>query len=151
MIDEAAAQRAEAWIAEAVRDGARVECGGGRRGAVLEPTILTRTRPTQRVNCEELFAPVTTVTAYARFDEAVAQINETAYGLQAGIFTRDVGRIMQAWDRLDVGGVMGNDIPSFRIDRMPYGGAKASGLGREGVRYAIQEMTEARLLTLQAE
>ena len=151
MIDEAAAQRAEGWIAAAVRDGARVECGGGRARAVLEPTVLTRTSPSQQVNCEEVFAPVTTVTPYAGFDEAVARINGTAYGLQAGIFTRDVRRLMQAWERLDVGGVMGNDIPSFRVDRMPYGGSKASGLGREGVRYAIQEMTEPRLLTLQTE
>jgi glyceraldehyde-3-phosphate dehydrogenase (NADP+) len=151
MIDEAAAQRAEAWIAAAVRDGARVECGGGRARAVLKPTVLTRTSPSQQVNCEEVFAPVTTVTPYADFDEAVARINETAYGLQAGIFTRDVRRLMQAWERLDVGGVMGNDIPSFRVDRMPYGGSKASGLGREGVRYAIQEMTEPRLLTIQTE
>jgi acyl-CoA reductase-like NAD-dependent aldehyde dehydrogenase len=151
MIDEAAAQRAEAWIAAAARDGARVECGGGRTRAVLEPTVLTRTSPSQQVNCEEVFAPVTTVTPYAEFDEAVACINATAYGLQAGIFTRDVRRLMQAWERLDVGGVMGNDIPSFRVDRMPYGGAKSSGLGREGVRYAIQEMTEPRLLTLQTE
>jgi glyceraldehyde-3-phosphate dehydrogenase (NADP+) len=151
LIDEAAAQRAEAWIAAAARDGARIECGGGRVRAVLEPTVLTRTSASQQVNCEEVFAPVTTVTPYADFDEAAARINETAYGLQAGIFTRDVRRLMQAWERLDVGGVMGNDIPSFRVDRMPYGGSKASGLGREGVRYAIQEMTEPRLLTLQME
>jgi acyl-CoA reductase-like NAD-dependent aldehyde dehydrogenase len=151
MIDEAAAQRAERWVAAAVGDGARVECGGRRSRALLEPTVLTGTRPDQQVSCEEVFAPVTTVTAYAEFDAAVARINATAYGLQAGIFTRDVHRLMQAWERLDVGGVMGNDIPSFRVDRMPYGGAKASGLGREGVRYAIQEMTEPRLLTLQTE
>jgi acyl-CoA reductase-like NAD-dependent aldehyde dehydrogenase len=151
MIDEAAAQRAEGWIVAAARDGARVECGGGRAGAVLEPTVLTRTRPEQQVNCEEVFAPVTTVTPYTEFDDAVARVNGTGYGLQAGIFTHDVRRLMQAWERLDVGGVMGNDIPSFRVDRMPYGGSKASGLGREGVRYAIQEMTEPRLLTLQTE
>ena len=151
MIEEVAARRAEAWIGAAGRDGARIECGGGRTGAVLEPTVLTRTKAEQQVNCEEVFAPVTTVTPYAEFDEAVARVNGTAYGLQAGIFTRDVHRLMQAWDRLDVGGVMGNDIPSFRVDRMPYGGSKASGLGREGVRYAIQEMTEPRLLTLQTE
>lgn len=151
MIDEAAARRAEAWIADAVCDGARVEVGGDRSGAVLQPAVLTRTKPEQQVNCEEIFAPVTTVTPYPNFAEAVEVLNATPYGLQAGIFTRDVHRLMQAWDLLDVGGVMGNDIPSFRVDRMPYGGAKASGLGREGVRYAIQEMTEPRLLTLQME
>jgi len=151
MIDEQAALRAESWIAAAVRDGARVEIGGGRERAVLQPTVLTGTRPEQQVNCEEIFAPVTTVTPYADFDEALALVNGTPYGLQAGVFTRDVRRLMQAWSTLDVGGVMGNEIPSYRVDRMPYGGAKASGLGREGVRFAIQEMTEPRLLTLQTE
>jgi len=151
MISEEAARRADAWIAAAVREGARVETGGGRTGTLLQPTVLTGTVPAQQVNCEEVFAPVTTVSPYATFDEAVERVNATAYGLQAGIFTRDVGRMLQAWERLDVGGVMGNDVPSFRVDRMPYGGARASGLGREGVRYAIQEMTEPRLLTLQTE
>lgn len=151
MISEEAARRAEQWIADAVKGGARIEVGGGRTRAVLQPTVLTATRPDQRVNCEEVFAPVTTVTPYASFDEAVAAVNASEFGLQAGVFTRDVRTMMRAWDRLEVGGVMGNDIPSFRVDRMPYGGAKASGLGREGVRYAIQEMTEPRLLTIQTE
>lgn len=151
MIDEAAARRAAAWIAAAVEDGARIEVGGGRKGTVLEPTVLTRTKPGQQVNCEEVFAPVTTVTPYPDFAEALEVLNATSYGLQAGVFTRDVRLLMRAWDHLDVGGVMGNDIPAFRVDRMPYGGAKASGLGREGVRYAIQEMTEPRLLTIQTE
>jgi acyl-CoA reductase-like NAD-dependent aldehyde dehydrogenase len=151
MIDEAAARRAESWIAEAVREGATVVTGGGRRGAVLEPTVLAGTRPEQRVNCEEVFAPVTTVSVYRSFDDALALVNASPYGLQAGIFTRDVSRLMRAWDRLDVGGVMGNEVPTWRMDRMPYGGAKASGCGREGVRYAIDEMTELRLLTLHSE
>jgi len=151
MIDEAAARRAEAWIAEAVRDGATVAVGGGRSGAVLQPTVLTGTRPDHRVNCEEVFAPVTTVTPYRSFDEALESLNASPYGLQAGVFTRDVGRLMRAWDRLEVGGVMGNEVPTWRMDRMPYGGAKASGLGREGVRYAIEDMTELRLLTLHSE
>ncbi len=151
MIDEAAAQRAESWIAEAVHEGARLEAGGARRGALLEPTVLTGTRPSQRVNCEEVFAPVTTVTAYDSFDAALDLVNASPYGLQAGVFTRDVGRLMRAWNRLDVGGVIGNDVPTWRMDRMPYGGAKASGLGREGGRYASEEMTELRLLTLHSE
>ncbi len=151
MIDEAAARRAESWIAEAVREGATIVMGGGRRGAVLEPTVLTGTSPEQRVNCEEVFAPVTTVAAYRSFDDALELVNASPYGLQAGIFTRDVARLMRAWDQLDVGGVMGNEVPTWRMDRMPYGGAKASGLGREGVRYAIDEMTELRLLTLHTE
>jgi glyceraldehyde-3-phosphate dehydrogenase (NADP+) len=151
MIDEAAARRAETWIAEAVREGATIATGGGRSGAVLEPTVLSGTRPEQRVNCEEVFAPVTTVTPYRSFDDALDTLNASPYGLQAGVFTRDVTRLMRAWDRLEVGGVMGNEVPTWRVDRMPYGGAKASGLGREGVRYAIEDMTELRLLTLHAE
>jgi len=151
MIDEAAAKRAEAWIQAAVAGGATVRTGGTRRGAVLQPSVLTGTRADQQVNCEEVFAPVTTVTPYRRFEDAVALVNDSPWGLQAGVFTNDVRTLMRAWELLDVGGVMGNDIPSFRVDRMPYGGAKASGLGREGVRYAILEMTEPRLLTLQTE
>ncbi len=151
MIDEAAARRAETWVAEAVRGGARIAVGGGRHGAVLEPTVLVDTKPDQRVNCEEVFAPVTTVTPDRTFDEALAAANASPFGLQAGIFTRDVATLMRAWDRLDVGGVMANEVPTWRIDRMPYGGARASGLGREGVRYAIEEMTEMRLLTLRTE
>ncbi len=148
MISEDAARRAESWIAAAVAAGARIETGGTRAGTVLRPTVLTDTTPGMAVNCEEVFAPVTTVTPYRDFDAAVARLNDSPYGLQAGVFARDVARLLRAWERLDVGGVMGNDIPSFRVDRMPYGGARASGLGREGVRWAIQEMTEPRLLTL---
>jgi acyl-CoA reductase-like NAD-dependent aldehyde dehydrogenase len=151
MITEAAAQRAESWIRDAVRSGAKVIVGGGRRGAVLEPTVLADTGPDQRVNCEEIFAPVTTVSAYGSFDVALEQVNASPYGLQAGVFTRDVSRLMRAWDRLEVGGLMSNEVPTWRVDRMPYGGAKASGLGREGVRHAIEEMTELRLLTLHTE
>ena len=151
MISEEAARRAESWIQAALAAGAVARTGGTRSGTLLRPTVLTGTRPDQQVNCEEIFAPVTTVTAYADFDAALALINDTPYGLQAGVFTRDVAKLMRAWDRLDVGGVMGNEIPSWRVDRMPYGGAKASGLGREGVRYAIEEMTESRLLTLHSE
>lgn len=148
MIDEASAVRAESWIREATSQGAQVETGGTRRGTLLEPTILTGTRPDQRVNCEEVFAPVTTVTPCASFEEALAVANDSPYGLQAGVFTQSHARLMEAWSRLDVGGVIGNDMPGYRVDRMPYGGAKASGLGREGVRYAIDEMTEVRLLIL---
>ena len=151
LITEDAARRAESWVRAAAAEGAKVVVGGGRKGAVLQPTVLTGTRPEQQVNCEEVFAPVTTVTAFRDFDAALARINDSPYGLQAGVFSRSVHTLMRAWDRLDVGGVMGNDVPSYRVDRMPYGGAKASGLGREGVRFAIQEMTELRLLTLHAE
>jgi glyceraldehyde-3-phosphate dehydrogenase (NADP+) len=151
MITEEAAMRAESWVEAAVAAGAKLETGGARRGALLEPVVLTATRPDMQVNCEEVFAPVTTVTPYAEFDDALALLNASPYGLQAGVFTARVATLMRAWHRLDVGAVMGNEIPSWRVDRMPYGGAKASGLGREGVRYAIQEMTEPRLLTLHSE
>ena len=151
MIAEDAAARAEGWVATAIKEGAKALTGGTRRGTLFQPTVLTGTRPDQAVNCEEVFAPVTTVTAYRDFEDALARVNDSTWGLQAGVFTRDISKLMRAWDRLDVGGVIGNDIPSFRVDRMPYGGAKASGLGREGVRYAIAEMTELRLLTLQSD
>ena len=151
LITEDAAKRAESWVRAASAAGAKVVVGGVRKDAVLQPTVLTGTRPEQQVNCEEVFAPVTTVTAFSDLDAAFARINDSPYGLQAGVFSRSVQTLMRAWDRLDVGGVMGNDVPSYRVDRMPYGGAKASGLGREGVRFAIQEMTELRLLTLHTE
>ncbi|MGA2382366.1 MAG: aldehyde dehydrogenase family protein [Gemmatimonadales bacterium] len=151
MISEAAAMRTEQWIAAAVKGGAQVAVGGDRRGSVLEPTVLTGTTPDQQVNCEEIFAPVTTVTPYREYEDALQAVNASRYGLQAGVFTRDVTRLMRAWDRLDVGGVMGNEVPTWRVDRMPYGGTKASGVGREGVRFAIDEMTELRLLTLSIE
>ena len=151
MIDETTAKRAETWINAAVAAGARTLTGGTRTGSLVQPTVLVETRADMAVNCEEVFAPITTVTAYRDFDDALRTVNDSPYGLQAGVFTTDVRKLMRAWDRLDVGGVMGNDIPSWRVDRMPYGGAKASGLGREGVRYAIQEMTELRLLTLAGE
>ena len=148
MIDEANAERAAAWIDEAVRAGATVPVGGGRTGAVLEPAVLLDTTSEMRVNREELFAPATTVRRYAGFDEALAIANDSPYGLQAGVFTNDLRRIWRAFEALEVGGVIVNDVSGFRVDHMPYGGVKQSGLGREGVRYAIEDMTEVRLLVL---
>jgi len=148
MIDEANAQRAAAWIEEAVEAGAAVPVGGGRKGAVLEPAVLLDTTSEMRVNREELFAPATTVRRYADFDEALAIANDSPYGLQAGVFTNDLRRIWRAFETLEVGGVIVNDVSGFRVDHMPYGGVKQSGLGREGVRYAIEDMTEVRLLVL---
>jgi acyl-CoA reductase-like NAD-dependent aldehyde dehydrogenase len=148
MISEDAARRAAEWVDEACAAGARVLCGGQRRGAYLEPTVLTGTKPGQRVNCQEMFAPVVTVEPYAEFSDALHRVNATPFGLQAGVFTRDAGLIFQAYDALDVGGVIANDVPTFRMDPMPYGGTKDSGVGREGVRYAIEEMTERKLLVV---
>jgi acyl-CoA reductase-like NAD-dependent aldehyde dehydrogenase len=148
MIRLADAERAEQWIAEAVAGGARVMCGGKRNGSVLAPTVLTGTKETQKVNCQEIFAPVVTVEAYDDFDEAIARVNRSAYGLQAGVFTRDIKRILHAYEELEVGGVIAGDVPSFRIDHMPYGGVKDSGVGREGIRFAMEEMTEPKLLVI---
>ena len=148
MISEAAARRAEVWIEEAVTAGAILQCGGKREGAMLEPAVLTGTRAEQRVNCEEVFAPVVTVEPYDDFAEALRRVNDSPYGLQAGVFTRDAKRMFTAFEELAVGGVMAGDVPTFRIDHMPYGGVKDSGLGREGVRYAIEEMTERKILVV---
>lgn len=148
MISAEAAERVERWIAEAVTGGAEVALGGKRSGVFLQPTVLTHTRPDMKVNCEEVFAPLVTVTPYKSLDDAIDGANASPYGLQAGVFTTNVHTMFRLHAELDVGAVNGNDIPGFRIDRLPYGGAKASGLGREGVRYAIEEMTERRVLTL---
>ena len=148
MIRESDAIRAEQWVQAAIQDGATLLCGGKRRGSILDPTVLTGTRPDMKVNCQEIFAPVVTLEPYDDYMKALRLINESPYGLQAGVFTRDAGRIFQAFDELEVGGVIAGDVPSFRIDHMPYGGVKDSGLGREGLRYAIEDMTEPRLLVM---
>ena len=148
LIRESDAIRADDWVEEAVRGGARLLCGGDRQGSILEPTVLTGTRPEMKVNCLEMFAPVVTVEPYSDFDDALRQVNSSTYGLQAGIFTRDAKLMFQAFEELEVGGLVAGDVPSFRIDHMPYGGLKDSGLGREGLRYAIEEMTEPKLLVM---
>jgi len=148
LIRESDAIRAEEWVKAAIQDGATLLCGGKRRGSILDPTVLTGTRPDMKVNCQEIFAPVVTLEPYDSFSQALRVINESPYGLQAGVFTRDAARIFQAFEELEVGGVIAGDVPSFRIDHMPYGGVKDSGLGREGLRYAIEDMTEPRLLVM---
>ncbi len=148
LIRETDAIRAADWVQEAIAKGARLLCGGSRQGSFLEPTVLTNTQPDMKVNCKELFAPVVTVEPYDQFEEALRRINDSDYGLQAGIFTRDAKRIFQAYDELEVGGVMAGEVPSFRVDHMPYGGVKDSGLGREGLRYAMEDMTEPRILAM---
>jgi acyl-CoA reductase-like NAD-dependent aldehyde dehydrogenase len=148
LIRESDAIRATEWVQEAVRGGARLLCGGARHGSIMEPTVLTGTKHEMKVNCQEIFAPVVSVEPYKDFDEAVRQINHSAYGLQAGIFTRDAKLMFLAYEELEVGGLIAGDVPSFRIDHMPYGGIKDSGLGREGLRYAIEEMTEPKLMVM---
>jgi acyl-CoA reductase-like NAD-dependent aldehyde dehydrogenase len=150
MISEEAARRVAAWVEEAVAGGAKLLTGGKRHGPYVEPAVLTHTRPEMRVNCEEVFGPVTTIAPYDDFGEALARVNDSPYGLQAGVFTNDIRLIRRAFEELEVGGVVVGDVSSFRIDHMPYGGVKDSGLGREGLRYAIEEMTEPRLLILNA-
>ena len=148
LIRESDAIRASEWVQEAVRSGARLLCGGQRKGSILEPTVLTRTRPDMKVNCQEIFAPVVTIEAYDDSKDAVRQVNSSPYGLQAGIFTRDAKLLFDAYEELEVGALMAGDVPTFRIDHMPYGGIKESGMGREGLRYAIEEMTEPKLLVM---
>jgi glyceraldehyde-3-phosphate dehydrogenase (NADP+) len=148
MINEDAAKRAESWIEEAVAAGAKLLAGGKRGGTVVEPTVLTDTKPDMRVSCEEVFAPVVVIEAYDEFADALRRVNDSPYGLQAGLFTRDAKLIFEAYEKLEVGGLMVGEMSAFRIDNMPYGGIKDSGLGREGLRYAIEEMTEPKLLML---
>ncbi len=148
LIDEAAAKRVEQWIQEAVAQGARVLAGGKRSGSVVEATVLADVTPGMKVSCREVFGPVVTVSRYKDFSAALASLNDSDYGLQAGVFTQDIDRIFRAYHDLEVGAVLANEIPTFRAEHMPYGGVKDSGLGREGVRYAIEEMTELKLLIL---
>jgi len=148
LIRESDAIRAADWVQEAVRGGAKLLRGGQRKGSTLEPTVLTGTRADMKVNCQEIFAPVVTVEPYTDFNDALRRVNSSPYGLQAGLFTRDAKLMFQAYDELEVGGLIAGDVPAFRIDHMPYGGVKDSGLGREGLRYAIEEMTEPKLLVM---
>jgi acyl-CoA reductase-like NAD-dependent aldehyde dehydrogenase len=148
LIRESDAIRAADWVQEAVRGGARLLRGGRRKGSTIEPTVLTGTRADMKVNCQEIFAPVVTVEPYTDFNDALRRVNSSPYGLQAGLFTRDAKLMFQAYDELEVGGLIAGDVPAFRIDHMPYGGVKDSGLGREGLRYAIEEMTEPKLLVM---
>ncbi len=148
LIDLAAARRVEDWIGEAVAQGARVLTGGKRVGSLVEATVLADVIPPMKVSCQEVFGPVVTVSRYRRFREAIDALNDSDYGLQAGVFARDVDRIFRAYRDLEVGAVLANEVPTWRADHMPYGGVKDSGLGREGVRYAIEEMTDLKLLVL---
>lgn len=146
MIDDANAQRVEEWIQLAVKDGAEVLVGGERKGRMITPTVLTNTRPGMHVCAKEVFGPVVTIEKYASFQDAVRAVNNSKYGLQAGVFTDSISEMNTAHNYMEVGGVIINDVPTFRVDHMPYGGVKDSGIGREGVKYAMREMMESRIL-----
>ena len=148
MIDVKEAARLDGWIQEAVAGGAKLLCGGQRDGAMLAATLLEDVSRSAKLNTEEAFGPVAFFTRFKTFDEALHIVNDSKFGLQAGIFTRDLFQMLKAWDVLDVGGVVINDVPSYRVDNMPYGGVKDSGLGREGVRFAMEDMTEIRNLVI---
>jgi acyl-CoA reductase-like NAD-dependent aldehyde dehydrogenase len=150
LISVAEAERLERWIGEARASGARVLCGGRREGAMLEPTLLENVPKHLPVCAKEAFGPVAVLSTFSSFEAALAEVNDSTYGLQAGVFTRDLTKALQAWDTLEVGGVILGDIPSFRADQMPYGGIKDSGLGREGIRFAIEDMTEIRMLVIRS-
>lgn len=142
------AERIDAWIKEAVEGGAKLIAGGERHGAVVTPAILTGTKPGMKVHDEEAFGPVVVIEPYDDFEQALADVNHSKYGLQAGLLTRDAGRILTAYRELEVGALIVGDTPSWRLDPMPFGGVKDSGLGREGIRSAIEEMTEPRMLVM---
>lgn len=148
MIDKWAAQEAYEKVQEAVNGGAKIALGGKLEGTLFYPTVVLDTTRDMQVNRSEMFAPVITVTPYDQFDEAIEIANDTDFGLQSGIFTQNVNRIMKAFEKVEVGGLQVNDVSTFRVDQMPYGGVKGSGVGREGPAYAIEEMTEMRLMVL---
>jgi len=148
MIDNGNAERIESWIQEAVDGGAQLITGGKRIGAFFEPTVLTRVGPETKIVCEEAFRPVLVVEPYSYFYKAIETINRSDFGLQAGVFTNQLDKAMRAFNQLEVGGVVLNDVSTFRVDNMPYGGVKDSGFGREGLKYSIEEMTEIKLLVM---
>jgi len=148
MIDDGEAERVEAWTKEALDHGAKLLCGGTRDGRMIPATLLENVDRDAKVVNEEVFGPLAVLMKFSTFDEAIEETNRSEFGLQAGIFTRDLFKMFDAWDRLDYGGICINEIPSYRVDNMPYGGVKNSGLGREGVRFAMEDMTEIRNLVI---
>jgi len=146
MINEENALRVEEWVGDAVKEGAVVLYGGKREGAYFEPTIITNTKKEMKVCSLEVFGPVVTIEKYTDFSEAIKNVNDSEYGLQAGVFSNGINEMNQAYNELEVGGVIINDVPTFRVDHMPYGGIKNSGFGREGIKYSIFEMLEPKLL-----
>lgn len=148
MISEGEAERLHGWITEAEEKGATILCGGTREGAMLEATVMENVPKDCDASAEEAFGPLSILVPFDDYDEALNEVNNSRYGLQAGVFTRDIYKAHKAWDVLEVGGVVIGDVPSWRVDNMPYGGVKDSGLGREGIRYAIEDMSETRLMVI---
>ena len=148
MISLDEAERLHGWVESAIANGGKLLCGGKREGTMLEATLLEDVPASESVVCDEAFGPVAVLSRFASFDEALERVNDSVFGLQAGIFTRDLYKMQRAWDVLDVGGVVIGDVPSWRVDHMPYGGVKESGLGREGIRFAMEDMSEVRLLVI---
>ena len=148
MVDEAAAARTQRWVDEAVALGGTIVAGGKADGAYFPPTVLENVPAEAQVCSNEAFAPLVVVFPFSDFGAAVKAVNDSSFGLQTGVFTNDLGNAWQAFNELEVGGVIVNDIPTYRIDNMPYGGVKDSGLGREGIRWAIDDMTEIRIMVL---
>jgi acyl-CoA reductase-like NAD-dependent aldehyde dehydrogenase len=146
LITQGEAERVERWIEHALSRGARLISGGKRQDATIEPAILTDVAPDLEVCCKEVFGPVVVIHRYGQLEEAVRAVNAGEYGLQAGLCTRDIGKAFEAARRLHVGGVIINDVPAYRADHMPYGGVKKSGIGREGPQFAVEEMTELKLI-----
>lgn len=148
MISEKEASRLDSWITEATEKGSQILCGGKRQGSMMEATLLTNVPEDADIVTQEAFGPIAVLSSFADFDQALENVNNSQYGLQTGIFTKDIYKILKAWDCLEVGGIIIGDVPSWRVDHMPYGGVKNSGIGREGIRYAIEDMTEIRLLAI---
>jgi acyl-CoA reductase-like NAD-dependent aldehyde dehydrogenase len=148
MISESEAKRLHDWILEAHTNGADVLCGGNREGAMLEATLMENVGPNEKAVREEAFGPLAILSKFRDWDDALAEVNDSKFGLQAGVFTRDFYKVQKAWDKLDVGGIVVGDVPSYRVDNMPYGGVKDSGLGREGIIFAMEDMTEIRNLVI---
>jgi len=148
MISAQEAARLESWINAAVKRGARLLCGGRRDGAMLEATLLENVPKDEKICSLEAFGPVAVLSSFRDFEQALNEVNDSSFGLQAGIFTRDIYKAYQAWDKLEVGGVLIGEVPSWRVDHMPYGGVKESGIGREGIRFAMEDMTEIRMMIL---
>jgi acyl-CoA reductase-like NAD-dependent aldehyde dehydrogenase len=148
VISQKDGRRLKEWIDSAVAAGGMLLCGGAQAGAMVAATLLENVPVDQPICAQEAFGPVAVLSKFADFGHAIRQVNDSAFGLQAGVFTRDLYNMLQAWDDLEVGGVIIGDVPSWRVDNMPYGGVKDSGLGREGILYAIEDMTESRLLVI---